>query len=166
MTHDHSTSEIFLEQRTEYEANQQGRWMKVVTAQQRPGGSKEQHHINIKHAVLEAVRPNTDQDDNSWIELSVGNVQEGHPDTDERDIEHQEKQVSNPETCNKPTVKLRSISEFGPEQQGKLIIPLKFDFALPARTICILQRHGVKPTAAMQDFLSIIHDVASDKQVE
>lgn len=61
---------------------------------------------------------------------------------------------------NSPQIAFRSISEFGPEQQDKLLIPLKLGFALPARTICILQRHGVRPTAAMQDFLSIIHDVS------
>jgi len=41
------------------------------------------------------------------------------------------------------------------------IVPLDLDFALPEREICLLQRSGVRQTAAVSDFLEIVRQVAS-----
>ena len=62
---------------------------------------------------------------------------------------------------NSPQIAFRSMSEFGVERQGNLVVPLDLDFALPARSICILQRRGANPTSAAQEVLTILREEAA-----
>jgi DNA-binding transcriptional LysR family regulator len=54
----------------------------------------------------------------------------------------------------------RSITAFNSEMLPGRIVPLDLDFALPQRSICLLQRHRVRQTAAVNDFLEIVRQVA------
>jgi len=55
----------------------------------------------------------------------------------------------------------RSITTFDAELPPRRIVPLDLDFALPQRPICLLQRCGVRQTAAVNDFLAIVRRIAS-----
>jgi len=55
----------------------------------------------------------------------------------------------------------RSITTFDSEMPPGRIVPLDLDFALPQRSICLLQRCGVRQTAAVSDFLAIVRQIAS-----
>lgn len=55
----------------------------------------------------------------------------------------------------------RSITTFDSEMPPGCIRPLDLEFALPERSICLLQRHGVRQTAAVNDFLEIVRQIAS-----
>jgi len=55
----------------------------------------------------------------------------------------------------------RSNTTFSSEMQPAGIVPLDLDFALPEREICLLQRSGVRQTAAVSDFLEIVRQIAS-----
>jgi DNA-binding transcriptional LysR family regulator len=55
----------------------------------------------------------------------------------------------------------RSITTFDAELPPGRIMPLDLDFALPRRSICLLQRHGVRQTAAVGDFLEIVRQIAT-----
>ncbi|MBE0620369.1 MAG: LysR family transcriptional regulator [Burkholderiales bacterium] len=55
----------------------------------------------------------------------------------------------------------RSITTFDSELPSGRIMPLDLDFALPQRSICLLQRQGVRQTAAVNDFLEIVRQIAS-----
>lgn len=58
-------------------------------------------------------------------------------------------------------ISFRSHTTFSSEMQPAGIVPLDLDFALPERTICLLQRSGVRLTAAVGGFLEIVRQVAS-----
>jgi len=55
----------------------------------------------------------------------------------------------------------RSISTFDSEAPLRRIVPLDLDFGLPQRPICLLQRCDVRQTAAVNDFLAIVRQIAS-----
>lgn len=62
---------------------------------------------------------------------------------------------------NSDHICFRSITAFNSEMQPGRIVPLDLDFALPVRSICLLQRCGVRRTAAVSDFLAIVRQIAS-----
>jgi len=62
---------------------------------------------------------------------------------------------------NSEQICFRSITTFNSEMQAGRIVPLDLDFALPVRSICLLQRCGVRRTAAVNDFLDIVRQIAS-----
>ncbi len=62
---------------------------------------------------------------------------------------------------NAEQICFRSITTFNSETQSRRIVPLDLDFALPERSICLLQRCGVRRTAAVSDFLDIVRQIAS-----
>ncbi len=55
----------------------------------------------------------------------------------------------------------RSITTFDSEMPPGRIVPLDLEFELPERSICLLQRCGVRQTAAVSDFLKIVRQIAS-----
>lgn len=55
----------------------------------------------------------------------------------------------------------RSTTEFAAAVQSGQILALDLDFPLPERSICLLQRHGAKQTAAARDVLEIVRRTAS-----
>ncbi|MEQ8227797.1 MAG: LysR family transcriptional regulator [Rhodospirillales bacterium] len=57
-------------------------------------------------------------------------------------------------------ISFRSIIEFDAEKPSGRIVPLDLEFELPARSICLLQRVGVKRTAAVNEFLDIARQIA------
>jgi len=59
----------------------------------------------------------------------------------------------------------RSITAFDPEMSPEQIVPLDLDFELPQRSICLLQRSGVRQTAAVNVFLDLVRQVASSRAV-
>jgi LysR family transcriptional regulator of gallate degradation len=62
---------------------------------------------------------------------------------------------------NADQICFRSITTFNSETPSGRIVPLDLDFALPVRSICLLQRCGVRRTAAVSDFLDIVRRIAS-----
>jgi LysR family transcriptional regulator of gallate degradation len=55
----------------------------------------------------------------------------------------------------------RSIIEFDAEKPLGRIVPLDLGFDLPDRSICLLQRAGVRRTAAVDGFLGIVRQIAA-----
>lgn len=55
----------------------------------------------------------------------------------------------------------RSASTFDSDAPMRRVVPLDVGFALPQRPICLLQRSGVRQTAAVSDFLAIVRQIAS-----
>lgn len=66
---------------------------------------------------------------------------------------------------NSEQICFRSITTFNSETQAGRIVPLDLGFALPERSICLLQRCGVRRTAAVDDFLEIVRRIASSYAV-
>jgi LysR family transcriptional regulator of gallate degradation len=62
---------------------------------------------------------------------------------------------------NSEQISFRSRIEFSAEELAGRIVPLDLGFALPERTICLLQRCGVRQTAAANDFMRIVREVAA-----
>ena len=60
-------------------------------------------------------------------------------------------------------ISFRSGFEFDAEPDGR-IVPLDLAFALPRRPICVLQRRGARLTSAVRDFLSVIRDIARERE--
>lgn len=58
-------------------------------------------------------------------------------------------------------VAFRSTQEFLTHNSDGQIIPLDIALPLPTRTICVLRRQGVRPTAAIREFLSAVRTVGS-----
>ena len=63
---------------------------------------------------------------------------------------------------NSEMIAFRSIREFDMEMPSGRIVRLDLDFELPGRWICLLQREGVRQTAAVEDFLDTVRRVAAD----
>jgi len=63
---------------------------------------------------------------------------------------------------NSEMIAFRSIREFDMEMPSGRIVRLDLAFDLPGRWICLLQREGVRQTAATEDFLNIVRSVAAD----
>lgn len=63
---------------------------------------------------------------------------------------------------NSEMVAFRSIREFDLEMPSERIVCLDLAFELPGRWICLLQREGVRQTAAVEDFLDTLRTVAAD----
>jgi LysR family transcriptional regulator of gallate degradation len=61
---------------------------------------------------------------------------------------------------NSDQISFRSMSEFREEMAEGRIVALKLDFELPSRSICLLQRRGVKMTSAISDFLAVTREIA------
>ncbi len=61
---------------------------------------------------------------------------------------------------NSEQISFRSRIEFNAEELAGRIVPLDLGFPLPERTICLLQRCGVRQTAATNDFMAIVREVA------
>jgi LysR family transcriptional regulator of gallate degradation len=59
-------------------------------------------------------------------------------------------------------IAFRSLREFATRAESADIVTLDMDIALPSRKICLLQRHGVRHTAAVRDFLKVVREVAGD----
>jgi LysR family transcriptional regulator of gallate degradation len=57
----------------------------------------------------------------------------------------------------------RSITAFDPETAPERIVPLDLGFELPQRSICLLQRSGVRQTAAVNEFLDLVRQIASSR---
>lgn len=57
-------------------------------------------------------------------------------------------------------ISFRSIKEFHADLPTGNIVALDLDFALPKRQICLLQRTGVKRTAAVTEFLEIVRQIS------
>ncbi len=66
---------------------------------------------------------------------------------------------------NSNLICFRSRIEFASEMPLGRIVRLDLDFTLPARNICLLQRQGVRRTAAVDDFLEIVRRVAVEQPV-
>ncbi|MBB91853.1 MAG: hypothetical protein CMF68_12850 [Magnetovibrio sp.] len=62
---------------------------------------------------------------------------------------------------NSEQISFRSRIEFNAEELAGRIVPLDLGFPLPERTICLLQRCGVRQTAATNDFMAIVREVAA-----
>ncbi len=62
---------------------------------------------------------------------------------------------------NSDLICFRSRIEFASEMPLERITRLDLDFDLPARNICLLQRQGVRQTAAVKDVLDIVRQVAT-----
>lgn len=58
-------------------------------------------------------------------------------------------------------ISFRSIIEFDAEKPQGRIVPLDLGFDLPSRSICLLQRAGVRRTAAVNTFLDIVRRIAA-----
>lgn len=56
----------------------------------------------------------------------------------------------------------RSLAEFRSIVQTGRIVPLKLSFPLPDRQICVLQREGVRHTAAVREFLTVVRAAAAE----
>ncbi len=63
---------------------------------------------------------------------------------------------------NSNQISFRSMNEFDTEPSPGRIVLLDLDFPLPNRTICVLQRNDVKRTAAVNEFLHIVRQIASN----
>lgn len=63
---------------------------------------------------------------------------------------------------NSEMIAFRSVREFDMEKPSERIVQLDLAFELPGRWICLLQREGVRQTAAVKDFLDTIRSVAAD----
>ncbi|MDX9860648.1 MAG: LysR family transcriptional regulator [Rhodospirillales bacterium] len=59
----------------------------------------------------------------------------------------------------------RSTTEFAAVARSGQILALDLDFALPERSICLLQRRGAKQTAAARDVLDIVRHTAASQSV-
>jgi LysR family transcriptional regulator of gallate degradation len=57
-------------------------------------------------------------------------------------------------------IAFRSLREFHPRELNGGIVALDVAPGLPRRTICLLQRRGVRLTAAVRDFLDVVRAVA------
>ncbi len=60
-------------------------------------------------------------------------------------------------------ISFRSMSEFEEEMRTGQVVPLDLAFALPTRSICLLQRRRVKTTPAVDDFLATVREVAAQR---
>lgn len=63
---------------------------------------------------------------------------------------------------NTDRVAFRSLSQFDDDWLDGKIVPLDLDFELPTRSICLMQRRGVRTTSAVDSFLSVVREVADE----
>lgn len=61
---------------------------------------------------------------------------------------------------NAGRIAFRSLSTFEDDWQDGEIVPLDLDFELPSRSICLMQRRGIRTTSAVDSFLTVVREVA------
>src|SRR5215831_18873350 len=83
----HGAAEIFLEARSEHEAEQNRRRVKSEPQQDVAEKADHEHFGDLEHVVVGGIDPDADEEQRTRIEIAVRNGQHLHPDADQRHVE-------------------------------------------------------------------------------
>src|SRR5690606_10383991 len=93
----HRAAEVFFHQRAEHKAEYHWRSGKTPQAHAVSQQSKPDDRPHIKRAIVDRIDADTDEYEHRWVEQVIGNCEQPHPQADQWNIEHYEKQVADPE---------------------------------------------------------------------